>query len=132
MHYHDECAKDHSIPAEHLEKYKHQHYDDSEEAHCHIKCLSKKIGIFDEDTGLLGDNMVHQVASGSHKTEDEVRQVVEDCNKEVEEFKADHCLHAYKGFMCLRKHHLQVIDPHPDHVPHTHEHGHTHDHAEKH
>lgn len=122
MHYHDECAKKHSISDEHLEKFKHQDYSEDEESYCHVKCLSKKIGIFDEEHGLLADNMVHQVASGSHKTEEEVRTVVDECNKEVEEFKADHCKHAYKGFMCLRKHHLQVVDRHPEHKDHEHHH----------
>lgn len=110
MHYHDECGTENKISAEHITKYKNQEYSQDEESFCHVRCLSKKIGVFDDEHGLLLDNMVKQVAAANHKTEDEVRPIVLDCKTHVDEFKSNHCMWAFKGFLCLKKNHLNVTE----------------------
>lgn len=109
-HYHDECATEHHTPADALVKYKKQKYDADNASYCHIHCLSKKIGVFDDEHGILVDNWVHQVVAANHKTEDEVRPKIVSCAAEIEEFKTDPCLWAYKGFMCTKTAGYEVIE----------------------
>lgn len=54
--------------------------------------------------------MVKQVAAANHKTEDEVRSIVLDCKNQVDEFKTNHCMWAFKGFWCLKKQGFNVTD----------------------
>lgn len=110
MHYHDECATENNTPADALAEYKKQKYTADNTSYCHIHCLAKKIGIFDDEHGIVVDNWVHQVAAASHKEEDEVRPKIVTCAEEIDQFKADHCLWAFKGYMCTKTAGYEVID----------------------
>lgn len=113
MKYHDECGAENHVSAEHITKYKNQEYSQEEEAFCHVRCVSKKVGVFDDEHGLLMDHMVKQVAAANGKTEDEVRPIIEECKTAVDEFKSNTCMWAFKGFTCLKKHKLNVTDRKP-------------------
>uniref|UniRef100_A0A336MC78 CSON015018 protein n=1 Tax=Culicoides sonorensis TaxID=179676 RepID=A0A336MC78_CULSO len=110
LKYHDECGAENKVAAEHITKFKNQEYGADEESFCHVRCLSMKIGVFDDEHGLLEDNMVTQVAAANNKPVDEVRTVVKECKTMVDEFKSNHCMWAFKGFLCLKKHGFNVTD----------------------
>ncbi|XP_063706562.1 general odorant-binding protein 99a-like [Culicoides brevitarsis] len=110
MKFHDECGTENGIAADHVAKYKNQEYGQDDESYCHVRCVAKKVGIFDEEHGVLVDEMIKQVAAANGKTEDEVRPIIEECKTSVEEFKSNSCLWAYKGFVCLKKHNLNVTE----------------------
>ncbi|XP_063706524.1 general odorant-binding protein 99a-like [Culicoides brevitarsis] len=110
MHYHDECATEHNIPADTLAKYKKQKYEDDHQTHCHIHCVAKKLGVFDDEHGMAIDNYVAQVVAANHETEEVVRPKIVHCAEEVEQYKADHCLWAFKGFFCTKAAGYEVIE----------------------
>lgn len=104
--YHDDCATENNISAENLSKYKNQEYAEDEESYCHVKCLTERMSMFNRNKGFQFDNTVTQLAAANHKTVDEIRPIVFECQKLVSETNV--CLWAYKGFLCLKQHNLHI------------------------
>uniref|UniRef100_A0A336MF15 CSON015017 protein n=1 Tax=Culicoides sonorensis TaxID=179676 RepID=A0A336MF15_CULSO len=110
MLYHDECGTENNTPADALAKYKKQKYEANDASYCHIYCLSKKIGVFDDESGILVNNWVQQVVEANHKTVDEIKPIIEKCATDIAQFKENKCLWAFKGFMCTRQAGYEVIE----------------------
>lgn len=108
MHIQDKCGAENNVPEAVLRLYRRDKYDDAN-APCHIKCMAKKLEVFDETRGLLVDNLVKQVAYTNALTKEQSREVVTQCMKEADEHKSDSCAFVANGLKCLYRHGYGVI-----------------------
>lgn len=109
MHYHDECGAENNLSEDLLRLYRRDNYAEKK-SFCHVKCVAKKIEVFDEQNGILVENVVHQVAQANNLTKKQSRKVVTKCVKEVDHLKSDSCVMVVQGLMCLFEHGYCLIE----------------------
>uniref|UniRef100_A0A336LGA8 CSON013352 protein n=1 Tax=Culicoides sonorensis TaxID=179676 RepID=A0A336LGA8_CULSO len=108
LKYDDECGAEYKIPPERIEELKANLFKEDRESYCHINCVAKKMEIFDDENGILVENLIKQLLTNNEKSETDMRQIIENCIKLAEGKKEDLCLWAFRGLFCLGEHGLKV------------------------
>ncbi|XP_063706291.1 general odorant-binding protein 99a-like [Culicoides brevitarsis] len=97
----DECATELGEPADRLTEFKKGEFKEDRLSFCHVHCVAKKMGLFDDEKGTDAANMVKQLKSNNDESEENMLKVVEDCIKSTDDKKEDKCVWAFTGFVCL-------------------------------
>jgi len=104
--YRPECASSLNISENLVNEYKKWNFPNDEKTRCYIRCIFKKMGLFDDTTGFNIDRLVKQL--GQNRNESEVRPEVVKC-ADKNPNKDDACIWAFRGFNCFKAAHLSLI-----------------------
>lgn len=104
--YRGECVSTLGITEEQVAQYKKWVFPDDEKTHSYIKCIFNKMGLFADDKGFLIEHLVQQL--GQNRDAEETRTEVTKCSKKELETD-DEAAWAYKGLICFRNAHLDLI-----------------------
>jgi hypothetical protein len=91
-----ECVAELGIPATTVEEYRNKVFKPEGPTPCYIRCVFRRLGLFDDKSGFIIDNYVRQLGRGDGVV-DEVRGCFDHTGE-------DTCFWAFRGFTCfLRK-----------------------------
>lgn len=96
------CAKLLRTPAEDLEKYRRSEYGENHETFCYVRCIAVLQGHYDDEQGLLVDNLFEVANLG--KSREEFGELLAGCQAQVGEDVSCYCHKAFIPLMCFRKH----------------------------
>uniref|UniRef100_A0A336M8A7 CSON012498 protein n=1 Tax=Culicoides sonorensis TaxID=179676 RepID=A0A336M8A7_CULSO len=108
--YHYECGSENNVPSDVWIRYLKQEFTD-QNALCHVKCLANKFGIYSEENGFNFQNTLKQVAGAFDKPENQINDILVDCQKVADEFKENSCLSVSQAFACLLRNNYGLVKP---------------------
>lgn len=91
------------MSSERLGEFKRGEYKKDNISYCHIHCEAKKMELFDDETGIVTENMLKQWTRKDEIPQEAMRKIIADCIKESEDKKEDKCFWAFSGSMCIKE-----------------------------
>ncbi|CAD7085060.1 unnamed protein product [Hermetia illucens] len=94
----EDCVKEENVPESLAEGLKKFEYPDEEPIRCYVKCVSAKLGVWNDETGFDADRVADQVKQDRNK--DDIKAEVEKCIDKNEQ-NSDKCTWAYRNLKCV-------------------------------